>query len=171
MTCSGQRPSRSNSSVSYICSVCVDDQYPILGACTVYTCTCTLLLTWYATAWLCRETFERQKMDIRAMTKELQANKKALEPKVLYIGQSFEYLLPSFVLLHLLSALASISFHPPLFSPPIPYFYIMLFTHPLLHPPGAVPGLTGDGCQLNGECSGGPEGGAGHGAPLTAQLI
>ena len=169
MTCSGQRPNRSNSSVSYICSVCVDNKYPILGSYTVYTCTCTLLFTWYATAWFCRETFERQKMDIRAMTKELQANKKALEPKVLCIGQSFfKYLLPSFVLLHLLSAPASISFHPPLFSPPIPYFYIMLSTHP--HP-GAVPGLAGDGYQLNGECSGGPEGGAGHGAALTAQLI
>ena len=29
-----------------------------------------------------RETFEQQRMDIRALQRELQANKKALEPKV-----------------------------------------------------------------------------------------
>ena len=31
---------------------------------------------------ICRETFEQQRMDIRALQRELQANKKALEPKV-----------------------------------------------------------------------------------------
>ena len=31
---------------------------------------------------ICRETFEQQKMDIRALQRELHANKRALEPKV-----------------------------------------------------------------------------------------
>ena len=36
----------------------------------------------YVSSLIHRETFEQQRMDIRALQRELQANKKALEPKV-----------------------------------------------------------------------------------------
>ena len=93
--------------------------------------------------WLvwCRETFERQKMDIRTMTKEHQANKRALEPKVPDTAHV--------LMMYIYTYTAEIWIATTVSSPT-----------PLsacCDPPGAIAGVSGNRRTLHGECSGGTQ--------------
>lgn len=132
-----------------------------------------------------RETFDRQKMDIRSLTQEHQANKRALDPKVLLVGRDsslasndsdirlaiWYYPSPSFfpsfprpLSSFLLSTLSFLTH----FSAPLYPWSLVPFIS--LLSPGTFPRQPGGGHPVHAECIGCSSGRARYWAAFPTRL-